>query len=34
MGGGHPPAAGTKIPLDKIEVFLDTIDTIIRDQIF
>jgi len=34
MGGGHPPAAGTKIPIDKIEIFLDTINSIIKNQMF
>ncbi len=33
MGGGHPPAAGTTVPIDKIEVFLDTIDLIVKNQI-
>ena len=33
LGGGHPPAAGTKVPLDKIEVFLDNCDRVIEKQL-
>jgi single-stranded DNA-specific DHH superfamily exonuclease len=33
LGGGHPPAAGTKVPLDKIEVFLDNCDKVIEKQL-
>ncbi|MFX1277043.1 MAG: DHHA1 domain-containing protein [Promethearchaeota archaeon] len=33
MGGGHPPAAGTKVPFDKIESFLEIIDSVIKNQI-
>jgi single-stranded-DNA-specific exonuclease len=30
LGGGHPPAAGTKIPIKKAELFLDNCNTIIK----
>jgi len=33
LGGGHPPAAGTKIPVDKIEVFLEYCNTVIQKQL-
>ncbi|MBN1800318.1 MAG: DHH family phosphoesterase [Candidatus Lokiarchaeota archaeon] len=33
LGGGHPPAAGTKVPFDKIYEFLTHIDSVIREQI-
>jgi len=33
LGGGHPPAAGTKVPIDKIEEFLDNINNVIKNQI-
>jgi RecJ-like exonuclease len=33
LGGGHPPAAGTKIPLDKAELFLESCNTVIQKQI-
>jgi RecJ-like exonuclease len=33
LGGGHPPAAGTKIPTDKINIFLDNLDIIIEKQL-
>jgi len=32
LGGGHPPAAGTKVPTNKIEEFLDNINEVIKDQ--
>ncbi|MHA1292895.1 MAG: DHH family phosphoesterase [Promethearchaeota archaeon] len=33
LGGGHPPAAGTKIPTDMIDIFLDNCNKIIKKQI-
>ncbi len=33
LGGGHPPAAGTKIPFDKIYEFLANIDGVIKEQL-
>jgi nanoRNase/pAp phosphatase (c-di-AMP/oligoRNAs hydrolase) len=33
LGGGHPPAAGTKIPIDKIEIFLENCDRVVRKQL-
>ena len=33
LGGGHPPAAGTKIPFDKIELFLENCNIVIRNQL-
>ena len=33
LGGGHPPAAGTKIPINKIEEFLNNCDTIVKNQL-
>jgi RecJ-like exonuclease len=33
LGGGHPPAAGTKIPVEKIELFLEKCNEVIRDQL-
>ncbi|NVM34174.1 MAG: DHH family phosphoesterase [Candidatus Lokiarchaeota archaeon] len=33
LGGGHPPAAGTKIPIDKSEEFLENCNIIIRNQL-
>jgi len=32
LGGGHPPAAGTKVPINKIEVFLENCDNVIEKQ--
>jgi single-stranded-DNA-specific exonuclease len=32
LGGGHPPAAGTVVPIDKIELFLKNCDKIIGEQ--
>ncbi|MHA1763015.1 MAG: DHH family phosphoesterase, partial [Promethearchaeota archaeon] len=33
LGGGHPPAAGTKVPLDRAEVFLEQCNEIIKIQL-
>ena len=33
LGGGHPPAAGTKVPVDKIDVFLENCNKIIKKQL-
>jgi RecJ-like exonuclease len=33
LGGGHPPAAGTKIPIDKVNIFLENCNLAIRKQI-
>ena len=33
LGGGHPPAAGTKVPIDKIEDFLSNCDKIVKSQL-
>jgi len=33
LGGGHPPAAGTKVPVDKIDIFLKNCDIVIRRQL-
>jgi single-stranded DNA-specific DHH superfamily exonuclease len=33
LGGGHPPAAGTKVPINKIDVFLDNCDIVIEKQL-
>lgn len=33
LGGGHPPAAGTKIPVDKIEIFLENCNVVIQKQL-
>ncbi|MFX1237265.1 MAG: DHHA1 domain-containing protein [Promethearchaeota archaeon] len=33
LGGGHPPAAGTKVPIAKIDDFLASIDKIIKEQL-
>jgi RecJ-like exonuclease len=32
LGGGHPPAAGTKIPIEKVEEFLDNCNITVRNQ--
>jgi single-stranded-DNA-specific exonuclease len=32
LGGGHPPAAGTKVPIDKIDTFLKNFDEEIKKQ--
>ena len=33
LGGGHPPAAGTKVPINKIDVFLENCDRVIEKQL-
>ncbi|MFX1568805.1 MAG: DHHA1 domain-containing protein [Promethearchaeota archaeon] len=33
LGGGHPPAAGTKIPIDKAEIFLEKCNDVVRSQL-
>lgn len=33
LGGGHPPAAGTKVPINKIEIFLENCNKIIKKQL-
>ncbi|MFX1377484.1 MAG: DHHA1 domain-containing protein [Promethearchaeota archaeon] len=33
LGGGHPPAAGTKIPLDRVDSFLENCNLVIRKQL-
>ncbi|MFW9900058.1 MAG: DHHA1 domain-containing protein [Candidatus Thorarchaeota archaeon] len=33
LGGGHPPAAGTKIPIDKAEIFLEECNIVVRNQL-
>lgn len=33
LGGGHPPAAGTKVPIDKIDVFLEKCNIVIKKQL-
>lgn len=33
LGGGHPPAAGTKIPIDKVDVFLENCNVVIKKQL-
>ena len=33
LGGGHPPAAGTKIPVEKVELFLENCNIAIRNQL-
>jgi len=33
LGGGHPPAAGTKIPIDKSDVFLENCNIVIGNQL-
>ncbi len=32
LGGGHPPAAGTKVPFDKIDIYLEHLDKVIKKQ--
>ncbi len=34
LGGGHPPAAGTKIPVDKVDDYLENCNTVIRKQLY
>jgi len=33
LGGGHPPAAGTKIPVDKVNSFLENCNLAIQNQL-
>ena len=33
LGGGHPPAAGTKVPVNKIDIYLENLDKVIKKQI-
>lgn len=33
LGGGHPPAAGTKIPIEKADIFLKNLNKIIENQL-
>ncbi|MFX1410041.1 MAG: DHHA1 domain-containing protein [Promethearchaeota archaeon] len=33
LGGGHPPAAGTKVPVNKVEIFLENCNKIIQKQL-
>ncbi|MBD3195097.1 MAG: hypothetical protein GF317_08590 [Candidatus Lokiarchaeota archaeon] len=33
LGGGHPPAAGTKVPINKIDEFLSNCDNVIKQQL-
>lgn len=33
LGGGHPPAAGTKIPFDKIDIFLENCNQVVKNQL-
>jgi len=33
LGGGHPPAAGTKVPIDKIDLFLENCNVVIKKQL-
>ncbi|MFX1425110.1 MAG: DHHA1 domain-containing protein [Promethearchaeota archaeon] len=33
LGGGHPPAAGTKIPIEKSELFLENCNIAVRNQL-
>ena len=33
LGGGHPPAAGTKVPTDKVDLFLEKCDEVIKKQL-
>ncbi len=33
LGGGHPPAAGTKVPIDKINIFLENCNQIVKNQL-
>jgi RecJ-like exonuclease len=32
LGGGHPPAAGTIVPIDKVDLFLENCNNAIRSQ--
>jgi RecJ-like exonuclease len=33
LGGGHPPAAGTKIPIEKLDLFLENCNIVVRNQL-
>jgi RecJ-like exonuclease len=33
LGGGHPPAAGTKIPIEKTDIFLENCNNAVRNQL-
>jgi RecJ-like exonuclease len=33
LGGGHPPAAGTKVPVERIDIFLDNCNKVIKKQL-
>jgi RecJ-like exonuclease len=33
LGGGHPPAAGTKVPIEKIDIFLENCNIAVRNQL-
>ncbi len=33
LGGGHPPAAGTKVPSKQIEIFLENLNKVIEKQL-
>ncbi|MEJ2296633.1 MAG: DHH family phosphoesterase [Candidatus Lokiarchaeota archaeon] len=33
LGGGHPPAAGTKVPFNMIDVFLENCNQVIKNQL-
>ncbi|MFX0103876.1 MAG: DHHA1 domain-containing protein [Candidatus Hodarchaeota archaeon] len=33
LGGGHPPAAGTKIPIASVEIFLEKCNIVIQKQL-
>ncbi len=33
LGGGHPPAAGTKIPIDRVNVFLENCNKSVEKQL-
>jgi RecJ-like exonuclease len=33
LGGGHPPAAGTKIPVNKVDAYLENCNIVIRKQL-
>ena len=33
LGGGHPPAAGTRVPIDKLEKFLDNCNLVVKNQL-
>jgi RecJ-like exonuclease len=33
LGGGHPPAAGTTVPIDKIDLFINHCDKVVEQQL-